>query len=73
MSRLRTFAAPIADFVRTMPYGEMFRAEAQPAPPRSVVRTFVSDAFDEAAAAELLDRMRYDPGNVFRLNQNISG
>jgi FAD/FMN-containing dehydrogenase len=41
-----------------MPYSEMFRVEAPPAPPRSVVRTFFSDAFDEPAATELLDRMR---------------
>ena len=58
VARLRALAPPIADFVRTMPYSEMFRAEAQPAPPRSVVRTFFSDAFDEADASELLDRMR---------------
>jgi FAD/FMN-containing dehydrogenase len=44
--------------VRPMPFGEMFQAEAQPVPPRSVVRTFFSDSFDEADAGELLDRLR---------------
>ena len=55
---LRALAPPVADFVRTMPFREMFPAEAQPVPPRSVARTFFTDAFDEAAAGELLDRMR---------------
>ncbi|MGH2935988.1 MAG: FAD-binding oxidoreductase [Gaiellaceae bacterium] len=55
---LRALAPPVADFVRAMPYSEMFTAEAQPAPPHSVIRTFFSDAFDEAAAGELLDRLQ---------------
>jgi FAD/FMN-containing dehydrogenase len=58
VARLRALATPLADFVRTMPFSEMFRMERQPAPPNSVVRTFFTDAFDESAAAELLDRMR---------------
>ncbi len=55
---LRSLAPPVADFVRAMPYSEMFTAEAQGAPPRSVVRTFFSDSLDEADAGELLDRLR---------------
>jgi FAD/FMN-containing dehydrogenase len=55
---LRALAPPVADFVRAMPFSEMFPAEAQPVPPRSVVRTFFTDALDEAAAGELLDRLR---------------
>ena len=54
----RALEAPVADFVRAMPYAEMFAAPAQEPPPRSVVRTFFSDGLDEAAAAELLDRLR---------------
>ena len=54
----RALATPVADFVRAMPYAEMFPAEAQPAPPRSVVRTFFSDAIDEDTAAELLERLQ---------------
>jgi FAD/FMN-containing dehydrogenase len=55
---LRALDPPVADFVRALPFGEMFTAEAQPAPPRSVMCTFFSDSFDRAAAAELLDRLR---------------
>src|SRR5262249_23109561 len=55
---LRSLATPIADFVRPLPYPEMFPAEEQPAPPRSVVRTFFSDALDEDTAAELLGRLQ---------------
>jgi FAD/FMN-containing dehydrogenase len=55
---LRALAPPVADFVRAMPYAEMFPTEAQGGPPRSVVRTFFSDTLDEEAAAELLDRLR---------------
>jgi FAD/FMN-containing dehydrogenase len=54
----RALTAPVADFLRPMPYVEMFPAEAQAAPPRAVARAFFSDVFDEAAAGELLDRLR---------------
>jgi FAD/FMN-containing dehydrogenase len=54
----RALATPVADFVRAMPYAEIFPAEAQPVPPRSVVRTFFSDALDEDTAAELLERLQ---------------
>ena len=36
----------------------MFPAEAQPVPPRSVVRTLFSDALDEDIAGELLERLQ---------------
>jgi FAD/FMN-containing dehydrogenase len=55
---LRALAPPVADFVRAMPFSEVFAAEAPPVPPRNVVRTFFSDALDEDAAGELLDRLR---------------
>jgi FAD/FMN-containing dehydrogenase len=55
---LRALATPVADFVRPMPFADMFTGEGQEAPPRAVVRTFFSDSFDEAAAGELLDRVR---------------
>jgi FAD/FMN-containing dehydrogenase len=55
---LRALAPPVADFVRAMPFSEMFAAEAQDVPPRAAVRTFFSDSLDEAAAGELLDRLR---------------
>jgi FAD/FMN-containing dehydrogenase len=54
----RALATPVADFVRPLPYEEMFAAPAQQPPPRSVVRTFFSDGFDEAAARELLERLQ---------------
>jgi FAD/FMN-containing dehydrogenase len=55
---LRALAQPVADFVRAMPFSEMFTAAQPEVPPRSVVRTFFSDSLDEAAAGELLDRLR---------------
>ncbi len=54
----RSLAQPVADFVRPMPYSEMFAAQPQDAPPRSVVRTFFSDSFDEADARELLEHLQ---------------
>ena len=47
----------VADFVRTMPYNEMFTMEAPEGPPRAVTNTFFSDSFDAADAGELLERM----------------
>ena len=55
---LRALVPPVADFVRAMPYSEMFPAEGQAVPPHAVVRTFFADALDEAAARELLDRLQ---------------
>jgi FAD/FMN-containing dehydrogenase len=55
---LRALAPPLADFVRALPFSEMFTAEPQNTPPRSVARTFFSDALDEDTAGELLDRLR---------------
>ena len=54
----RALATPVADFIRAMPYAEMFPAEAQPVAPRSVVRTLFSDALDEDIAGELLERLQ---------------
>jgi FAD/FMN-containing dehydrogenase len=55
---LRALAPAVADFVRPMPYAEMFPAEAQPAPPRAVVRTFFTETLDEAAGREILERLQ---------------
>jgi FAD/FMN-containing dehydrogenase len=55
---LRALATPVADFVRAMPFSEMFPAEAQDVPPRAALHTFFSDSLDQAAAGELLDRLR---------------
>ncbi len=55
---LRALAQPFADFVRTMPYSEMFPAEGQPIPPRSVMRTFFADELSEDAARGLLGRLQ---------------
>jgi FAD/FMN-containing dehydrogenase len=55
---LRALAEPVADFVRPMPYSEMFAAEPQTVPPRSVVKTFFTDALDEDTARELLRRLQ---------------
>jgi FAD/FMN-containing dehydrogenase len=54
---LRALAPPVADFVRAMPFSEMFPTEERELPPRSVVRTFFADRLDEAAAGELLGRL----------------
>jgi FAD/FMN-containing dehydrogenase len=55
---IRALAQPIADFVRAIPFADMFKGDAQEAPPRSVARTFFSDSLDKGAAGELLDRLR---------------
>jgi FAD/FMN-containing dehydrogenase len=60
----RALAHPVADFVRAMPFPDVFPAEAQGAPPRAVVRTFFSDALDEDGAGELLDRLKVSTAQV---------
>ena len=55
---LRALAPPVADFVRPMPFARCSRRRRPEPPPRAVVRTFFSDSLDEAAASELLDRLR---------------
>jgi FAD/FMN-containing dehydrogenase len=54
----RALAPPVADFVRAMPFPEMFPAEGQHAPPRSVMHAFFSDALDRDGARQLLERLQ---------------
>ncbi len=70
---LRSLAQPVADFVRPMPYAEMFPAEAQEVPPRSVVRTLFSDELDESLAGELLDRLRASTAQVAGVGIRVLG
>jgi FAD/FMN-containing dehydrogenase len=53
----RALASPFADFVRPLPYPELFPDEQRDVPPRAELRTFFSDALDEDLARELLDRL----------------
>jgi FAD/FMN-containing dehydrogenase len=70
---LRSLAQPVADFVRPMPYAEMFPAETQEVPPRSVVRTLFSDELDESLAGELLDRLRASTAQVAGVGIRVLG
>jgi FAD/FMN-containing dehydrogenase len=70
---LRSLAPPVADFVRAMPYREMFAEETQPVPPRNVVRTFFSDGLDEDGARELLDRLRASTAQVAAAQIRVLG
>ncbi len=70
---LRALAQPVADFVRAMPYSEMFPAEAQDVPPRAVVRTFFADALDEDAARELLVRLQASTAQVAAAQIRVLG
>jgi FAD/FMN-containing dehydrogenase len=70
---LRSLARPVADFVRPMPFTVMFEAEAPAAPPRAVVRTFFSDALDETAADELLDRLRTSTAQLAAAQIRVHG
>ncbi|HEU5363252.1 MAG TPA: FAD-binding oxidoreductase [Gaiellaceae bacterium] len=63
-SPLRALAAPVADFVRPLPFREMFTAETPNVLPRAVVRTFFSDSLDEPVAGELLRRLRTSTAQV---------
>jgi FAD/FMN-containing dehydrogenase len=55
---LRALAPPVADSVRPMHFNEMFLAEGPEPLPCATLRTFFSDKLDEAAASDLLDRLR---------------
>jgi FAD/FMN-containing dehydrogenase len=69
----RAFAPPVADFVREMPFPEMFPAEEPPVPPRAVIRTFFSDSLDEAVAGELLDHLRTSTAQVAAAQIRVLG
>ena len=70
---LRALAQPVADFVRAMPYSEMFPAEGQAVPPRAVVRTFFSDAFGEDAARDLLARLQASTAQMTAAQLRVLG
>jgi FAD/FMN-containing dehydrogenase len=73
LAPLRSVAAPVADFVRPMPYTAMFEMEAPAGPPRAAVRTFFSDSFDEGAAAELLARLRQSTAQLAAAQLRVHG
>jgi FAD/FMN-containing dehydrogenase len=70
---LRALAQPVADFVRAMPYSEMFSAEPQVVPPRSVVRTFFADELGEDAARDLLGRLQASTAQVAAAQIRVLG
>jgi FAD/FMN-containing dehydrogenase len=70
---LRALAQPLADLVRPIPFGEMFPAEAQNAPPRAVVRTVFADGFGADAAGELLGRLRSSTAQVAAAQIRVLG
>jgi FAD/FMN-containing dehydrogenase len=70
---VRALGSPVADFVRAMPFPEMFPTEAQALPPRAVVRTFFSDSFDEAAARQLVDRLTTSTAQVAAAQIRVLG
>jgi FAD/FMN-containing dehydrogenase len=53
----RALGPPLADFVRPLPYPELFRAEERPAPAGAVGRTLFLDTIDEAVAEAMLERL----------------
>jgi FAD/FMN-containing dehydrogenase len=73
VAALRSLAPPVADFVRPMPFAEMFQAEGQEAPPRSVLRTFFSDELDEDVAQELLNRLEASTAQVAAAQIRVLG
>jgi FAD/FMN-containing dehydrogenase len=70
---LRELAPPVADFVRVMPFSEMFQAQAPDVPPRSVVRTFFADALGEDAARELLGRLQASTAQTAAAQIRVTG
>ena len=70
---LRALATPVADFVRPMPYPEMFPAEELEALPRVVMRAFFSDRFAEDDAGELLDRLQEATAPLAALQIRVLG
>ena len=70
---LRALTPPVADFVRAMPFSEMFPAEEQAPPPRSVVRTFFADTLSEDAARELLDRLQASTAQLAAAQVRVLG
>ena len=70
---LRALAQPVADFVRPMHFSEMFPAEEQAPPPRSVVRTFFADTLSEDAARELLGRLQTSTAQLAAAQLRVLG
>jgi FAD/FMN-containing dehydrogenase len=70
---LRALAKPVADFVRPMAFPEMFPAEVQETPPRSVVRTLFTDTLDEDASSDLLERLQASTARVAAAQIRVLG
>jgi FAD/FMN-containing dehydrogenase len=69
---IRALATPVADFVRAMPFPEMFPTET-PEAPRSAVRTFFSDGLDESTAGDLLERLQRSTAQLAAVGIRVLG
>jgi FAD/FMN-containing dehydrogenase len=64
---------PLADFVRPLPYTEMFQAAEQPKPAGAVGRTLFLDTVDEAVAGTMLERMGRSSASMAAMQLRVLG
>jgi FAD/FMN-containing dehydrogenase len=57
MAPFRALATPLADFLRPMPYPEMYMPEEEGYHPRGVARTMFVDDVDQALAETIIERL----------------
>ena len=69
----RALGPPLADFLRPLPYPEMFQGEERPAPAGAVGRTLFLDRVDEAVAGSMLERLRWSSAPMAAVQLRVLG
>jgi FAD/FMN-containing dehydrogenase len=73
MEPFRALAAPLADFLRPMPYPEMFMADEGEHPAHFAARTMFVDGIDEPLAQTIVERLAASTASMSAVQLRVLG
>jgi FAD/FMN-containing dehydrogenase len=73
MAPFRALATPLADFLRPMPYPEMYMPEEEDYHPLGVTRTMFVDRVDDALAGTMVDRLEASTATMSVVQLRVLG
>ena len=73
MEPFRALAAPVADFLRPMPYPEMFMADEGEHPAHFAARTMFVDGIDEPLAQTIVERLAASTASMSAVQLRVLG
>ena len=73
MAPFRALATPLADFLRPLPYPEMYMPEEEDYHPMGVSRTMFVDRVDETLAATMVERLEASTATMSAVQLRVLG